>query len=146
MAVYYNHDNGWFRNRFRSKSFGNNEQLIIRPALRIEPAEGVSLDLRYEYGQAKGDGQPLQNNALYDDTTFYVNNNNPGFSDQHWHQATVEANIELGGGTLTNLFGYRKYFIDTAMDIDGSPNTFFHYGTDRTSVVSRKSVSVRVEL
>ncbi len=129
IAVYYNDDDGWFRNRFNGKSFGKNEQLLVRPALRFEPTSGVSLDLRYEYGQAKGDGVPMQNNALYDDTTFFVSNNNPGFADQHWHQVTAEANIEIAGGTLTNLFGYRKYSIDTAMDIDGSPSTFFHYGT-----------------
>ncbi len=129
LAAYYNKDNGWFRNRFDDSSFGKLRQIIIRPAIRIEPSDGVTIDLRYEHGDVEGDGTPQQSHALFSRKTFNISQDYRGFTDQKWDQAAIEFNVDVGPGTLTNLTAYRKFFLDTALDVDGTPRHFFHQYT-----------------
>ena len=56
IAVYYNDDEGWFKNDFDGKKIGGSETLIVRPALRLQPNDSFDLILRYEHGRIRGDG------------------------------------------------------------------------------------------
>src|SRR3546814_725733 len=118
-----------FRSRFDNTSFGKLRQLIVRPAVRIEANDGVRIDLRYEHGDVEGDGTPAQSHALFSRKSFNISQDYRGYTDQKWDQAAIEFNVEVGPGTLTNLTAYRKFFLDTALDVDGTPRPFFHQYT-----------------
>ncbi|WP_188643544.1 TonB-dependent receptor [Tsuneonella deserti] len=129
IAVYYSDDDGYFRNQFDGKSFGRSENLIIRPALSIKGGEDFRMDVRYEHGEVKGDGAPVQSHALFPrNSTFDISLNFPGFYNAKWDQAIVETNVDVGfgEGVVTNIAGYRHFRSKAASDIDGTPNSFFH--------------------
>lgn len=128
IAVYYSDDNGWFRNRFDGRSFGKSEDLIIRPALSLRGGENFRMDIRYEHGEAKGDGPAGQNHALFDRDSFDFSIDFRGFYDNEWDQASVETNVDvgLGDGVITNIAGYRRYASDAASDIDATPRNLFN--------------------
>jgi iron complex outermembrane receptor protein len=128
IAVYYSDDNGWFRNRFDGQSFGKSEDVIIRPALSIRGGENFRMDIRYEHGEAKGDGPPGQNHALFDRDSFDFSINFPGFYDNDWDMASVETNVDVafGDGVITNIAGYRRYASAGASDVDATPQSLFH--------------------
>ncbi|MDO9370958.1 MAG: TonB-dependent receptor [Sphingopyxis sp.] len=128
IAVYYSDDNGWFRNRFDGRSFGKSRDFIIRPALSLVGGEDFRMDIRYEHGEAKGDGPPGQNHALFDRDSFDFSIDFPGFYDNKWDHASVETNIDVGfgDGVITNIAGYRHYRSAAASDIDATPRNLFH--------------------
>lgn len=128
LAVYYSDDDGWHRNRFDGKSFGKAKDLIIRPAISIEGGEDFRMDIRYEHGEAKGDGPAGQNHGLFRPGSFDFSINNRGFYDNKWDQASVETNIDVrfGEGVITNIAGYRSYRSNGSSDIDATPNSLFN--------------------
>jgi len=134
IAVYYSDDDGWFRNQFDGRSFGKSEDFIIRPALSLVGGEDFRMDIRYEHGEAKGDGPPGQNHALFDRDSFDFSIDFPGFYDNKWDQASVETNIDVafGEGVITNIAGYRGYRSTAASDIDATPGNLFFADTALT--------------
>ncbi len=128
LAVYYDDDNGWFRNDFDGKKIGKNETLIIRPALRFTPSDEFELILRYEHGRIRGDGPVASNHGLYPRDSFGVSINYPGFITSDWDQAIAETNIDVGfgNGKITNIMGYRALDNDSGADVDASPLTLLH--------------------
>lgn len=128
LAVYYSDDNGWFRNQFDGRKFGKGEDLIIRPAITLQGGDNFRMDLRYEHGEAKGDGPAGQNHGLFRPGTFDFSVNLTGFYDNSWDQASAETNIDVGfgEGVITNIAGYRRYSSNALSDIDATPQSFFH--------------------
>jgi iron complex outermembrane receptor protein len=123
IAVYYNHDQGWFRNRFDGSSLGRSEQLVLRTAFKLTPADGVELILRGEHGDQDGDGAVGQNHALFPRGTFGVSINTPGYTRIKWSQFFAEGSVEAGPGTLTNVAGYRRFRSDLLNDVDSTPQS-----------------------
>lgn len=131
LAAYYSHDDGWFKNLFDNRKFGGDKQLIVRPMLRFTPNENLELLLRYEHGEADGTGPATQNHALYSRNSHDFLVNDRGFFHNDWDSATLEANLDVGfgDGTLTNIFGWRKFTGDTLSDLDGVNTIQFNIGT-----------------
>ena len=131
LATYYSHDDGWFKNLFDGRSFGRDEQFIIRPSLRFTPSDNVEILLRFEHGTAEGDGPATQNHALYSRSSHDFLVNDRGFFENKWTQATLEANLDVGfgDGTVTNIFGWRQFKGDTLSDLDGVNTVQFNIGT-----------------
>lgn len=131
IAAYYTKDNGWFTNLFDNSKFGKDQQFIIRPMLRYTPADNVEVLLRYEHGEANGDGPPTQNHALYsrDSHDFLVNDR--GFYNNNWDSLTGEINVDVafGDGTITNISAWRRFEGDTLSDLDGVNTIQFNIGT-----------------
>src|SRR3546814_1625748 len=76
--------------------------------LRFTPSDNVEVLLRYEHGEANGDGPATQNHALYsrDSHDFLVNDR--GFFHNKWDSLTGEINVDVGfgdEGTITNIAG-----------------------------------------
>ncbi len=89
VAVYYNKDEGWFKNYLGGpvpnaiagvafgalaplvvgpgtdafEDFGEAETLLIRPSIYWTPSESFELTLRYEYGDVESDGPAAQNHT-----------------------------------------------------------------------------------
>lgn len=128
LAVYYNHDDGWFKNDFDGKQIGGSETLIVRPALRFQPNSGLDLVLRYEHGRIRGDGPASSNHGLFPRDSFGVNQNYAGFIKADWDQGISELNIDtgFGDGKITNIAAIRALDNDAGSDIDASPQTVLH--------------------
>jgi iron complex outermembrane receptor protein len=128
IAVYYDDDDGWFKNDFDGKKIGKNETLIVRPALRFTPSDTFELILRYEHGRIRGDGPVATNHGLYPRDSFRVNINYPGFIVSDWDQGIAEVNIDtgFGDGKITNIAAVRALTNDTGADVDASPQTNLH--------------------
>ncbi len=132
IAAYYSYDNGWFTNLFDNSEFGKDRQFIVRPMLRFTPSDNVEILLRYEHGEANGDGPATQNHALYsrDSHDFLVNDR--GFFHNKWDSLTGEINVDVGfgdEGTITNIAGWRRFKGDTLSDLDGVNTVQFNIGT-----------------
>lgn len=130
LAVYHNEDEGWFENDFDGSQFGASEMDIYRFALRATPTENLDFILRLEQGFSDSDGPAAQNHGegQFRRGTFDFAINLPGFASGDWEQATLETNwdVALGGGTITNIFGWRNYTGLSQSDIDATPANGFH--------------------
>lgn len=131
LAAYYSNDKGWFTNRFDNSRYGGDRQFIVRPMLRFTPNEALEILLRYEHGEADGTGPATQNHAIYSRNSHDFLVNDPGFFNNKWDSATFEVNLDVGfgSGTITNIFGWRKFTGDTLSDLDGTALTSFNIGT-----------------
>ncbi|OJU18233.1 MAG: hypothetical protein BGN95_00525 [Sphingomonas sp. 66-10] len=121
IAVYYNKDDGWFRNQANGQSLGKAEQFVLRSALNFTPSDDVQFIIRGEHGSFDGDGSVGQNHALFPRGSFGVSQDTRGLSKADWNQITGELNIDAAGGTITNIASYRKINTDAVNDLDATP-------------------------
>lgn len=131
LAGYYRKDEGWFKNDFDGSRFGRLETFIARPSfsLHLGPVEQT---LVLEYGKVDGDGvavQPFKDDNPFNPERrkFAINLNDPGVTDRRWYSATSETviDVDFGDGSITNVFGYRKFDENTRGDLDASPLSQF---------------------
>lgn len=128
LGAYYNKDEGYFTNLFDGSNHGKADTKILRGAL-----EGRFGDLmirgKLDYFTSDGDGPSAQNRGIYDRDSFDFSINNRGLYDNEIWTGSLTAELDIGAGTLTNIFGYREYSGITNGDIDASPLTRFHSNT-----------------
>lgn len=129
VGGYYNKDEGYFRNLFDNTNHGKAETKILRGAL-----EGRFGDLmirgKLDYFESDGDGPSGQNGNRYNRGTFdFAVNNKGGYANEIW-TGSLTAELDVGPGTLTNIFGYRTYSGTTRGDIDASALTLFHSNSE----------------
>ena len=104
------------------------ETTLFRPSFVLTPNDSSEITLIWESGKTEGDGAAWtsvslqQAGALPEFTTIL---NDIGFTDIEWNQMTLEANFDIGRGTLTNILGYRKVEADSATDVDGINTPIF---------------------
>jgi len=130
VAAYYNHDNGYFTNELDGASLGQVETFVIRPVIELTPTDAMDIVIRYEHGEAEGDGTIAQNRALYERGTDQVITDEPGFMDHKWDFVSAETNIDvgLGDGVITNIFGWRKYSSSSQSDFDATSLNLLLFG------------------
>lgn len=132
IAVYYNNDDGWFRNQFNDESFGKAETFVVRPAVLFTPSDELDIVIRFEHGESEGDGPAAQNRGgafvSFDRDTFGFSVDETGSYDNEWNQLVAELNwdVAFGDGVITNIFGWREYSSMTLGDIDATPVFLFH--------------------
>ncbi|MCO5795214.1 MAG: TonB-dependent receptor [Blastomonas sp.] len=125
VGAYYNKDEGYFTNLFDNSNHGAAETMILRGALEARLG-GLTLLGKLDYFESDGDGPSSQNRALFDRNSFDFSIDEPGaYANEIW-TGSLTATIDIGPGTLTNVFGYRKYDSTTRGDIDGTPRFLFH--------------------
>ena len=129
VGAYYNKDEGYFRNLFDNSNHGAAETKILRGALEARLG-GLTLLGKLDYFESDGDGPSAQNRALFDRNSFDFAIDNPGnYSNEIW-TGSLTATVDIGPGTLTNVFGYRKFDSTTDGDIDSTPLFLFHSTTE----------------
>lgn len=130
LSVYMNEDEGWHDNEFGDDSHGDSRTRLIRPVFVIDVDEYSELILRFEHGDAEGDGPAGQNRATFDRDDFRFAINEKGYFDNSWNQGIIEYTRDVGflEGRITNIAGYRNYDSEGVSDIDASTLQQFHAG------------------
>ncbi len=127
----FNHRDGDFDNTFLNEDHGEEDSIFLRPIVVWRPTTDFDLTAIYEYGDIDGDG--TTGRTLNDPTTsFYgmgarepdeasdVELNFPGKTEIEWNQFTLEANWNIGDGTITSITGYRDVEYGSSGDTDAS--------------------------
>jgi len=135
ISGYYNDDQGWFKNEFNGKDFGKSETWTIKPSLSWRPTDAVELTLRYEHGEYDSQSSASQNRGpglgafegFHDRHSFSFNIDEEGFSIGAWDMTVADLNVDIGPGTLTNVFGWRTFTEDSLTDLDGRPLPILHW-------------------
>ena len=143
LVAYYSDDDGYYTNTNPEQPIpapfpgaityykpatggdvGVMETTFVRPTLVWTPTDNQEWTLIAESGKTEGDGAvwaSVTEQRAGTLGTFTSTADEIGFTDISWDQLTFEINIdEIGSGTLTNLFGYRKTEVDSFVDIDGT--------------------------
>jgi iron complex outermembrane receptor protein len=142
IVVLRDEDDGYYPNPTVGKNVGQMTTTLIRPMLTWTPTDSSNITLIYETGKTDGDGAAwtVVSDQRSGTTPFFTTTaNDIGFTDITWDQATLDINIDLGRGTLTNILGYRKVDAQSAADIDGrAVPIFFVPGTTGQDQISNE--------
>jgi iron complex outermembrane receptor protein len=132
LGVYYNSDAGYFENLYNGDNQGEAQTSIVRGALEWMPTDDITVLGKVERFETRGDGPVAQNRGLFDRDTFDFSINNPGLQDSEATFATLRTDIDVdfGNGRITNIIGYREVDGVTSGDIDSTPLTLFHSGSE----------------
>ncbi|MGY6637492.1 MAG: TonB-dependent receptor [Erythrobacter sp.] len=135
VGAYYNNDEGYFRNLASltnpniPRNHGKAETKIVRGALEARLGD-LTLLGKLDYFTSEGDGPSAQNRAFFDRRSFDFAIDEPGnYSNEIW-TGSLKADWNVGPGTLTNIFGWRKFDGTTRGDIDATPVFLFHSNTE----------------
>jgi iron complex outermembrane receptor protein len=141
LAVYYNKDEGWFKNILPTggtEDFGESETYIIRPALKFNPSPNSELILKFETGKITGDGPAGQSHTNgsgvdgqivnFSRESFDLSIDEGGSIRNKWSHAIAEFNLDVafGDGTITNIVAWREFTQEGTSDIDSTPAFLFH--------------------
>ena len=129
LGAYYNNDRGYFTNLFDGSNHGQAETKIFRGALEARLG-ALNLLGKIDYFESDGDGPSGQNRGLFRRDTFDFSIDEEGFYENEIWTGSLTADIDIGPGTLTNIFGYREYSAQTLGDIDSLPAFLFHSSTE----------------
>ena len=129
LGGYYNKDDGYFLNQFDDTNHGEAETKIVRGALEGRFG-GLNLLGKIDYFTSEGDGPSGQNRGFFDRDSFDMAIDEKGSYENEIWTGSLKAELDVGPGTLTNIFGYRNYSAETLGDIDSSPFFLFHSGTE----------------
>ncbi len=129
LGGYYNKDEGYFTNLANNTNHGEAETKILRGALEARLGS-LTLLGKLDYFESDGDGPSAQNRGAFRRDTFnFAIDNEGGYSNEIW-TGSLRADLEVGPGTLTNIFGYRSLEGTTDGDIDALPAFLFHSNTE----------------
>ena len=138
LGVYYNTDDGYFKNLYNGDNQGEAQTTIVRGALEWLPSDQLTMLGKVEYFQSRSDGPASQNRGLYERDSFDLAIDAPGYSDTESWFATLRADLDVafGNGTVTNILGYRDFTSSALSDIDALPFFGFHAGavTDQEQI------------
>ncbi|RGP42093.1 hypothetical protein BPTFM16_02404 [Altererythrobacter insulae] len=129
LGAYYNKDDGYFTNLFDGSNHGEAETKILRGALEGRFGD-LTLTGKLDYFESEGDGPSGQNRGTFDRESFDFAIDFPGFYENEIWTGSLTAELDIGPGTLTNIFGYRSYEAVTGGDIDSLPAFIFHSDTE----------------
>ncbi|KJS39085.1 MAG: TonB-dependent receptor [Hyphomonas sp. BRH_c22] len=132
LGIYHNFDDGYFKNLATDDNLGESHTTIVRGALEWMPTEDLTFLGKVENFQTEGDGPNGQNRGFYDRGSFDIAINNPGFlkNDTTFATLRTDLDVDFGNGTITNIIGYREVDSTTSADIDATPLTLFHSGSE----------------
>ncbi len=132
------------------ENFGKAETWVVRPQVLWQPTDNFSAIIRYEHFDSEGDGPASQNHSGFrpsfdtvagvqvapipstnvffsapkDSFTFSIDE--PGSYTSKADSVTAEFNLDVGNGTITNIFGWRDTSNTSVGDIDATPFFLFH--------------------
>lgn len=129
LGAYYNKDEGYFTNLFDNSNHGEAETKILRGALEGRFGD-LTLTGKIDYFESDGDGPAAQNRGTFDRESFDFAIDNTGLYGNEIWTGSLTAELDIGPGTLTNIFGYRDYQAVTDADIDALPAFVFHSSTE----------------
>jgi len=129
VAAYHNFDEGPFINQFNGENFGQADTTIVRGALEARLGD-LTVTGKADYFTSEGDGPNGQNRGFFPRESFDFAIDNRGFYDTEIFTSSITAEVDIGPGTLTNVFGYRDYSALTDADIDATTLPLFNSDTE----------------
>ena len=129
LAALHTIDGGYFRNRFDDSDFGETQTTILRGGLTFRASDRLTLTAKGEWHDSDGDGAPGHNNGQIARNSFDIALDQRGFYRSKAKFAMLRAELEVAGGLLTNVAGWREYELFTRNDIDSSPVKVFESDT-----------------
>jgi iron complex outermembrane recepter protein len=101
IAAVYDDRGGFTENIGPSPSEpGSGQDRAVRAALRYQPTDRMTFDLRYEYFERETDNNAIKNrNDLVTRDPFTIEEDALSFLDQDGYRASLEARIDLTAGT-----------------------------------------------
>ena len=148
LAASYGHQGGIYKNLTLGGRQGQSETFLVRPAIRFDSGE-FEATLIGEYGRTTGDGPSTRNTffrgvAIDPYAAHTTTQSTRGENELTWRALTFEANLEVGPGVLTGVFGYRDIDQSTIADIDGAPFAVrFEFGEGTGLVQDQQSLELR---
>ena len=142
LSAYQNQDDGWFVNLADGEDFGRARTTIFRPVLAWQIGENADMKLRWEHLESSGQGPASQTHtngsgiggffANFDRDSFDFSIDERGHAEIENDFVSWQTNwdVALGDGTVTNIFGWRKYTASGESDIDAQPVWLFHAPID----------------
>ena len=140
IAGYYNDDNGYFFNPVAQdpenrpgdlgQDVGKANTTIVRGALDFLLGDQANLLVKGEWFASDGDGPVPTNRGFFERDSFDFGYDEVGNYDNEIWTGSATFNVDVGPGTLTNIFGYRDYEGTTLGDIDATPAFLFHSSTE----------------
>lgn len=140
ISAYANQDDGWFKNQYNGEDFGEVDQLMFRAVGVWSPGSSEFI-LRLEHDENDSDGPAGQVHtngmdipgqfANFDRDSFDLSIDEEGFYNTETDFVTLEYNrdVAFGGGTITNILGWRSFYAESLGDIDSQPVWLFHSDT-----------------
>ncbi len=147
LSAFSQEHDGFFTNTFVggpgnrvSRDAGRSRTFSLRPTVRFTPTDTFELTIIGEYYNENSDNLPTINisqpgqllQVFHNPPVFEAGAevrefpfNVEGFSDIEVFGVTVEANWEVGPGTLTSVSNYRDTTDFNNNDTDGTPASFF---------------------
>lgn len=134
FSVYYNEDEGYFKNLYNGEDHGEAQTWMLRGSLEWMLNEDITMLGKVTYSDSRSDGPSGQNRGLFERDTFDFSINNDGEAAGEVWMASHRTDIDLdfGNGTLTNVIGFRDQDSTTDGDIDSTPLHLFHSLTELT--------------
>jgi len=129
LGALHSKDDGYFRNGFNGKDFGEAKTTVLRGALAWKAAERLRITIKLEYTDSDGDGAATHNNGQNARDSFNLAVDQEGFYHSKNKFVMARGDYDLGKGSLTNIFGWREYDLRTRNDIDSSPLKIFESDT-----------------
>ena len=128
LGAFHDSDGGYFRNLRNGGNLGKAETTILRAGLSLASGP-LRVVAKGEYLDTYGDGASGQNHGLFARDNFDLSLDNEGFIRARGWSGSLRADYALPRGTVTNIFGYRRFRMFTSNDIDSTPALLFHSGT-----------------
>lgn len=146
LSVLSKQFDGYYENVLTGDDLGAEDSQSARLSFRLTPSESVDITLVTDYIKERNDGSPLVNFSTpdkrlsslyglpaYDEGDIYkVRNDADIYANLDSAGLSLEANLELGSGTLTYVGGWREMDTDTMSDFDGDGALVFHAQRDET--------------
>ena len=136
IAFYTNQDDGYFKNLNTGQAFGEQDTVSIRPMIVWTPNDRLSITAIYDYFDSEGDGPASQNhvngsgvtNSLtnFDRNSLDFSIDEEGFLNTQSDFFRTITELDVGNGTITNVFGYRTLEQTGELDVDATPQSLFH--------------------
>ena len=145
--------NGMWDNSNIGGEHDNARSWTFRPMVSWSPTEDLQIEALYEVIQSKSDGNAVRYHEctsptkcvpnaipIRDTGSFDIQSSNPGDFGFKVQRATVEANWDVGPGTLTSITGWRNVSTTNQFDVDGIPADFFQGGPTEATGVDRRAI------
>lgn len=134
LTGFYNDRRGYITNLFDGRRTSGNKSYGVRGKLQFRPTEDLTLTLIGDYRQSDTTCCQFTARALTNPsvraligavtpspTNRVANVNAPPFGSGTQYGASLQADYDLGGATLTSITAYRYFDFEADQDIDGLP-------------------------
>ena len=130
VSLYYNKDEGYFKNLFDGSDHGEAETFAVRFGVEWDAHDDLIINAKLDIFDSKGDGPASQNHGIYSRDSFDFSIDEKGSYDTGDSMSLTlrgDLDVDFGNGTITNIFGWTEVKgANTVGDIDAAPTHLFH--------------------